>query len=129
MKKIRPHAVDFSEAKHGRITDSSFAPSCDVNNIIRHYQTTGVDPYEDRRQRQLFGEAGTLSFDEAMRINAELNSKFAELPHADQVRHDYNPLAWIESFRNAQIDAFPDPEPEITPETRNSDGKSEAQAQ
>ena len=63
-------------------TDASFAPSCDVNAIVRHYERTGVDPYIDRKSAARYGEASTLTYADAMRMKAELDSYLAEHPEA-----------------------------------------------
>jgi len=63
-------------------TDESFAPACDVNNIVRHYERTGIDPFIDRKAAAQYGEASTLTFADAMRIKAEMDSYLAEHPEA-----------------------------------------------
>nr|UXQ88039.1 MAG: internal scaffolding protein [Microvirus sp.] len=86
-KRKRKYSQDFSG--HSR-TDTSFAAACDVNNIVRHYQTTGVDPFPDRLaeyQRQAANdetaEATTLTYADAMRNKAEADSYLAEHPISD----------------------------------------------
>ena len=83
-KLIRPHARDYSQ---GGKTDTSFGPSCDVNNIVRHYETTGIDPFPDRlaiyqkqAASQETAEASVLSYEDAMRNKAAYDSYILENP-------------------------------------------------
>ncbi len=63
------------------MTDESFAPGCDVNNIVRHYETTGLDPYAERKKQERFDEASALSYEDAMRNKAAYDSYVAENPN------------------------------------------------
>lgn len=94
-KRKRKYAQDFSG---GSLTDTSFAPACDVNRIVRHYESTGVDPYQDRKKTARFEDATVLSYEDAMRNAAELNSKFANLPTQEQLEHGNSVHAWLESL-------------------------------
>lgn len=76
-KRKRKYSQDFSGMS---LTDQSFAPSCDVNAIVRHYETTGVDPHAHRIAQARYGEATTLTYEDAMRNAAELASFQAENP-------------------------------------------------
>lgn len=80
MPKLRKrkYSQDFSG---NSLTDQSFATACDVNAIVRHYETTGIDPYQDRLKNQKFGVATVLSYEDAMRHKAELDSYTAENPN------------------------------------------------
>lgn len=94
--RTRPRfAQDFSMEKHGRKTDSSFAAACDVNAIVKHYSKTGVDQYADRIPQARYEEASTQTYDEAMRIVAELDSAFNEQPDSVRSQHP-NSAAWLE---------------------------------
>ena len=77
-KKLRPHSVDLSM---GGMTDTSFGPSCDVNNIVRHYEQTGIDPFQSRKQLERYGDASTLSYEDAMRNKADYDSFNLENPN------------------------------------------------
>jgi hypothetical protein len=79
-KRKRKYSQDFSG---NSLTDQSFAPGCDVNNIVRHYQETGIDPNPDRKKMERYGEASTLTYEDAMRNKAELDSYTLENPDWD----------------------------------------------
>ncbi len=93
VTKKRPFAQDFSGESR---TDRSFAPGCEVNTIVQHYAQTGVDPFADRLKLQRFGFAATLSYEEACRRTAEIESAFAELSPAERQAHGNNAEAWFE---------------------------------
>ena len=126
-KRKRRYAQDFS--KGGR-TDASFAESCDVNRIVNHYQKTGIDIHADRLNQARYGEAPTLTYAEAMRYKAELDSTFALLPLSEQEKYDFSVHKWI-SDQAAEKPAHDLPteaeDPPAKPAPQDaSDGKSEA---
>jgi len=126
-KRKRRYAQDFSK---GGKTDASFADSCDVNRIVNHYQKTGIDLYADRIQQARYGEAPTLTYAEAMRYRAELDSAFALLPLAEQEKYDFSATNWIadpgaEKPAHDLETAAAEPAAEPAPQDA-SDGESEA---
>lgn len=132
-RKYPRYSQDFSMEKHGRKTDSSFAASCDVNAIVKHYSKTGIDQYADRIPQARYEEASTKTFDEAMRITAELDSAFNEQPDSVRSQHA-NSAAWLEYLGTVSepvTDApeAPDPPPaEPAPQDATEDN-SEAKVQ
>ena len=109
----RPFSQDFSGV--GR-TDKSFAPSCDVNNIVRHYEKTGIDPYMDRKLAAQFGEVDPLSYEEAMFRVAEVKSAFALLPSQERAKHSNDPKTWLESLHTLTAPTEPQEVSPLTPE-------------
>lgn len=91
-KRKRRFAQDFSGKS---LTDQSFAPACDVNRIVKHYQDTGLDPYRERLAKAHWGIATTQTFADAMRIKAEFDSAFALLPLSERERYNNDPEAWL----------------------------------
>jgi len=126
-KRKRRYAQDFSK---GGKTDASFAPSCDVNRIVNHYQKTGIDIHADRLQQARYGEAPTLTYAEAMRYKAELDSTFALLPLSDQEKYDFSVHKWISDLSAPKpahdLPTAADESPAEPVPQDASDGKSEA---
>lgn len=121
--KKRPYAQDFSGPS---LTDKSFAPACDVNNIVRHYQQTGLDPHIERKKLETYGVAPTQSFSEAMRNKAELDSIFASLPDSVRAQHANNSTAWFEYLGSDEasqelLDAMATPPAEPAPQGASVD--------
>lgn len=89
----RPFSQDFSgESK----TQQHFTESVNVNNIVRHFVQTGVDPYADRLKNQNFGYASSQDFTEAMQNIAQINTAFAELPSEERSAFGNDPARWID---------------------------------
>lgn len=107
----RPYSQDFSGV--GK-TDKSFAPSCDVNNIVRHYEQTGIDPYIDRQKLARFDAVPPLTYEEAMFKVAEVKSAFALLPSQERAKHANDPTRWLEHLQ-AENGPQNDSESPITP--------------
>jgi len=135
-KKIpgkRPFAQDFSGDSR---TDSSFAPACDVNNIVKHYAKQHVsfgspeDPNLSRIQHGYQGEAATLSYASAMRAKAEIDSAFALLPLSEREKYANSSTRWFDDMSTPKEAPEPltpadDPPGEPAPQDA-SDGESEA---
>lgn len=117
-KRSRKYAVDFSEDKHGKKTDESFASSCDVNNIIRHYEITGVDPHQDRKNNQHFGYATVVSYQDAMRQVSEIKSAFAWLPARERAKYKNDPSTWLQ--HSLEPEAPPEPSRSAKPPPEDS---------
>lgn len=127
-KRERKYAQDFSGVSK---TDRSFAPAHDVNNIVRHYENTGLDPYESRLANKRFGYATSKTYLEAQREIAEINTAFNELPSAQRAYFQNDPALWIEAgHRAANPDPGPEnpepkPEPQPEPESQEIDENKE----
>lgn len=85
------------------LTQQQFKSSVDVNNIVRHYANTGIDPYESRKQRIRFGDATEKSFTDAMYQVAEVNSVFAKLPAVERQSFSNDPRRWLASLEAQAI--------------------------
>lgn len=122
-KKLpRPFSQDFSGES---LTDQSFAPATDVNTIVKHYENTGFDPYESRKRLAQFGDVPNVTYDEAMRLKAELDSSFALLPSHERAQHGNSVRQWLdyieaqnapEAPQEASQDSPADPAPQDSPE-------------
>jgi len=115
-KNKRPFAQDFSgESK----TQQHFTESCDVNNIVAAFVSTGIDPHAERLSLQKFGYASSQDFSEAMQNVAEVQSAFAALPSETRQEFGNDPTAWIEHL------ATPESPDEIIVESEPSEAPSE----
>lgn len=86
--------------KHSK-TKQSFKSECDIGRIVNQFQSTGLVTHVTREPgRYAFASAQT--FDESMRIVAEANSQFAELPAKIRSHFENNPAKFL--------DAVDDPE-------------------
>lgn len=125
-KRKRKYSQDFSGNSR---TDESFAASCDVNNIVRHYQTTGIDPYQDRIKTARYEEASTMSYEDAMRNKAELDSYIAENPNWQEIASEPgdDPIVPTPAELRPKADDVVDVEPTAPQDA--SQAKTEAKVQ
>lgn len=72
--------------------------AADVNKIVAHFITTGMDPAADRASAQNFGYATSVSFTEAMQNVAEIQSNFNELPSEARKQFDNDPAQWLDAM-------------------------------
>lgn len=89
----RKYAQDFSGDSP---VQRHFKDSCDVNNIVRRYQQTGLDQDAHRVNLARFGWATSKSFDQAMFEVAAINSAFAELPSDERQFFQNDPGRWLD---------------------------------
>jgi len=112
MSRTRKFSQDFSGES---LTQQGFKDSCDINNIVRHYEASGFDPYESRKQQIRFGHATSKTFSEAMQTVAEIQSAFSALPADTRQSFQNDPQAWIDSYRIPEV--TPSPERPVTGST------------
>lgn len=93
-------AISFpaSEGPHGR-TKQSFKEQCDVNNIMKRFQKSGVLDFTTRYQPQ-YADVTALSYQRAMDTIASANSMFHELPAHVRDRFENKPQAFLEFVNN-----------------------------
>lgn len=82
-KKEREETTAKEFCRHVPIDDGmtrqSMADECNINKIMDKYQRTGaISHFNNHGER--YGEVSPLQYDEAMRIFAESNSMYEELP-------------------------------------------------
>jgi len=138
-KKIpgkRPFSQDFSGISK---TDTSFAPSCDVNNIVAQYAKHKIpfgspeDPNYERIQHGDQGEASTLSYASAMRAKAEIDSAFALLPLSEREKYANSSSEWFDAISTPEppteaLEASPASTAEPAPQD-SKPGESDAEVQ
>lgn len=70
----------FSDTVGESMTHQSFKDECDINNIIRTWERTGLDPSRaDKTPR--YGDFSDMSdYHEALNLVSDVNNAFADLP-------------------------------------------------
>ena len=128
-KLKRRFSQDFSgESK----TQQHFKAAADVNNIVAHFRSTGIDPYAARLTTQKFGYASSQTFSDAMQNVAEINTAFEELPSSVRQSHSNDPAVWLDSLATPtpQDDPIVSPErsqePSDSPEITDSKGEMDS---
>lgn len=85
------------------LTKQSFAEDCDINTIMRRYQTTGTIDHVNRRQGEYGDFSSVASFQESLDIVLEAGQMFADLPASVRDRFGNDPanlLAFIADEAN-----------------------------
>lgn len=81
------------------MTKQSFKDECDINNIMKRYQATGIiDHVRDASPQYL--DATTFDFQSAQNIIAEANSIFAAMPSQLRDRFHNDPVELLEFVHN-----------------------------
>lgn len=87
------------------LTKQSEAEACDINNIMKKYEATGLLPDSSGRQ-PYYGDFSTMeTFQEALHIVSEANSVFHSLPAEIRAKFQNDPaqfLGFIEKSSQTQ---------------------------
>lgn len=92
--------IEFNEPS---MTEQHFKDECDINNIVKRYQETGVLPQGNREP--LFGDFSAFPSDlmESQRYFDEAQARFMQLDSGLRKEFDNNPaklLAFLQDERN-----------------------------
>ena len=88
--------ADYAEHDFGpSATKQSFKDECDVNQIMKKYQKTGVIDHVSRYGGD-YGFADSHDFHEAMSLVADANTMFEELPSAAREHFDNDPAKFLD---------------------------------
>jgi len=106
------------------LTQQHFKDEVDVTNIVNRYALTR-DPTILQRTQEIYGDATSISFTEAMHTVKQAESEFHELPDEVKAQYNYEPSEWLQDVVNPQIqESEPTVELEI-PQTEQSEVESE----
>lgn len=106
------------------LTQQHFKDEVDVTNIVNRYALTR-DPTILQRTQEIYGDATSISFTEAMHTVKQAESEFHELPDEVKAQYNYEPSEWLQDVVNPQIqESEPNVEPQI-PQTEQSEVESE----
>ena len=97
----RPHSIDFSDTVS--LTQQEFSAECDVNNIVKKYQQTGILPRSHGEPR--YGYAPAVDFREALEIVMSTEEHFMSLPSEIRQRFENDPaelLAFLDDPENLE---------------------------
>lgn len=113
-------AQTFPVDEDGRpiyMTEQGHKAECDVNNIIRKYDRTGLINHVNQFEA-IYGDVSSIDFREALDLNMRVGKSFNELPSAIRKRFDNDPAAFI-----AFIEDPKNHEESVTLGLRRNDGK------
>lgn len=92
--------VKHSFPAESRFTRQEFKDECDINSIMRRYQSTGELPHLNLGTAQFLDVSSSLVFQESMNFIAEAQSMFNDLPSAIRDRFHNDPSQFLEFCSN-----------------------------
>lgn len=84
----------YVEKSKGR-TKQAFAKDADINEIIRKYKITGVEPRQVWQQ-PVFGDGRRMEYNEMLNVLIDAQDQFAQLPAALRARFGNDPAQLID---------------------------------
>ncbi|AXH73102.1 MAG: internal scaffolding protein [Microviridae sp.] len=88
-------AVLMSFSENSPHTKQSFKDECDINTLMRRYQSTGEIPQMDTRTPQFLDATG-YDYQQHMTFIAEANSLFQDLPSAIRNQFANDPAKFLD---------------------------------
>lgn len=90
------HTQGSEAALEASLTEQSFAAECDINNIVKAYERTGLIPHQRTSQPVFADISDAPSFQEAQNIVVAANEAFAALPAKVRERFLNDPARLME---------------------------------
>lgn len=90
-------------ALEASLTEQSFKDECDINNIVKQYERTGLMPHQRPNQPVFADISDAPSFLEAQNVVAAANEAFAAIPAEIRERFMNDParlMAFLDDDRN-----------------------------
>lgn len=85
------------------LTEQAHAKSCDIHNIMKRYEKTGIIDHVSKHSAEYGNFPTGLDFHNCMNVIAEANSMFESLPAEIRADHENDParfLDWIQDEGN-----------------------------
>jgi phage internal scaffolding protein len=103
-RKDVQHFTDFytEPGPDGRpvyVTEQGHKDECDVNNIIKKYDATGLITHVANFEAS-YGDVGSLDFREALELQMQISEKFSELPSSIRKTFENSPQKYLEFLEN-----------------------------
>lgn len=104
------------------LTRQEMAADCDINNIMKRYERTGVLDHVSRYQGRYEDVSDASDYQTALAIVADAQAAFQSLPAQIRERFDNDPGSFLEFAQNPDnrpalmdMGLLPRPKPDITP--------------
>lgn len=104
------------------ITEQGHQKECDVNNIIKKYDTTGIISHVNNIQA-IYADVSEIEFRSSLAKMEEIKGKFMQLPSELRKRFDHEPeklLGFLDNPNNrneaVELGLIPNNRPQIKPE-------------
>lgn len=97
---VKRHRVAITFPEQGR-TKQQFREECNINNIMKRYEKTGVLKHVNLREPQ-YGLVPATDFAEAMRIVTDAQETFNSLPSELRKRVGHSPEEFLRFYANSE---------------------------
>jgi len=81
------------------ITEQGHKAECDVNNIIKKYDATGLITHVATFEAS-YGDIGSMDFKEALDMQIRISEKFSELPSDIRRKFENSPYKYLSFLEN-----------------------------
>ncbi|WNK12921.1 MAG: internal scaffolding protein [Microvirus sp.] len=101
------NALLFPVDENGKplyVTEQGHKDECDVNNIIKKYDRTGLINHVSRFEA-MYGDVGSLEFREALDLQIRVGQNFNELPSEIRKRFNNDPASFLAFLENPKNNA------------------------
>lgn len=105
------------------ITEQGHKDECDVNNIIKKYDATGLITHVAKFEAS-YQDVSAIEFKQALELQMEISAKFSELPSEIRKRFENNPQLYLAFLENPKND-----KEAVTLGLRRGDGRSPINAE
>lgn len=103
----RPHNRIHPDLSGPSMTEQSHKDQCDIHNILKQFQRTGIIQHINRHQPSFDNLPDTIDFQESMNIVLEAEDNFNRLPAALRAEYNNDPGTFLQALHNpANHDRF-----------------------
>lgn len=99
--RYKHHTVEPMKFEQSR-TKQSFRDECDINNILKKYQTTGILPDLIKTNPQYGDFSSVETYQESMNVVLHANEQFESLSSHIRDRFNNDPTKFLEFATNPQ---------------------------
>lgn len=102
--------INFKPGTEPSMTEMSHAKSCDIHNIMKKYEKTGVLDHVSQYEGSYMDYGSIPDFHQAHKMIAEANSMFETVPARIRADFDNDPTKFVDFMQNPdnreQIEAY-----------------------
>lgn len=88
------------------ITKQSHKNECDIHNILKQYQKTGIINHISKNQPQYINLPDPIDYQQAIHTVMEAEDAFASLPSAVRDHFNNDPEAFLRAFTDKSKESF-----------------------
>jgi len=98
MSFYRPHKRFFTPQDDTLVTKQAFKAECDINNILKQYQKTGLITHIANSRPTYTDLPSDMDYQQSMNTMLRAEEAFAALPSTVRDRYGNDPLRFLGAF-------------------------------